>query len=201
MAQVPFFFYLRRLLHPLYICQQISVCKCDWLQSALLFLLLCQFVKCAVHFAAVFTSSVLMPFLFSNLLIFCLAVHIPSIWNSFHIYFTAYFYFSPAHGACFASLTTCMTRWQTSLRCVSIEFKAAFTRIQISGCQRSGYLRSVHTCRIETFSAFTRVQTTRCIIHGILAMCRRNTQIFNFFFLLGQVACFQTLFDFFVSFC
>ena len=69
--------------------------------------------------------------------------------------------------------------------------------IWISGCQRSGYLRGVYTCRIETFSAFTRVQTSGCIIRGILAKCRRNTQMFFFF---GQVACLQTLFHFFLSF-
>ena len=49
--------------------------------------------------------------------------------------------------------------------------------IWISGCQRSGYLGSVYTCRIETFSAFTRLQISGCIIRGILAMCRRNTQM------------------------
>ena len=67
-----FFFDLRRLLHPLYILSTnfCSWCKYDWLHSALLFLLLCQFVKCAVHFAPVFTSSVFMPFLFSKPLIF-----------------------------------------------------------------------------------------------------------------------------------
>ena len=69
--------------------------------------------------------------------------------------------------------------------------------IWISGCQRSGYLRGVCTCRIETFSAFTRVQTSGCIIRGILAKCRRNTQMLFF----GQVACLQTLFHFFLSFC
>ena len=68
--------------------------------------------------------------------------------------------------------------------------------IWISGCQRSGFLRSVHTCRIEAFSAFTRLQISGCIIRGILALCRRNTQMLFF----GQVACLQTLFHFFLSF-
>ena len=52
--------------------------------------------------------------------------------------------------------------------------------IWISGCQRSGYLRSVYTYRIETFSAFTRLQISGCIIRGILAMCRRNTPMLFF---------------------
>ena len=52
--------------------------------------------------------------------------------------------------------------------------------IWISGCQRSGYLGSVYTCRIETFLAFTRLQLSRCFIRGILAMCRRNTQMLFF---------------------
>ena len=65
--------------------------------------------------------------------------------------------------------------------------------IWISRSQRSGYLRGVYTYRIETFSAFTRVQISGCIIRGILAMCRRNTQM-PFFF--RQVACFQILFHF-----
>ena len=68
--------------------------------------------------------------------------------------------------------------------------------IWISGCQRSGYLRSVYTCRIETFSAFTRLQISGCIVRGILALCRRNTQMLFF----GQVACLQTLFHFFPFF-
>ena len=55
------------------------------------------------------------------------------------------------------------------------------------------YLRSVHTCRIETFSAFTRVQKSRCIIRSIFAMCRRNTQ--NAFCFI-RVASLQTIFHF-----
>ena len=47
--------------------------------------------------------------------------------------------------------------------------------IWIYGCQRSGDLRSIYTCQIETLSAFTRVQTSRCIIRDILALCQRNT--------------------------
>ena len=43
--------------------------------------------------------------------------------------------------------------------------------IWISGCQRSGYLRTVYTCRIETFSAFTRVQTSGCIIYAVYSLC------------------------------
>ena len=75
----------------------------------------------------------------------------------------------------------------------NLHSKAAFTRIQISGSQRSGYLRGVYTYWIETFSAFTRVQISGCIIRGILAMCRRNTQMP---FFSRQVECFQILFHF-----
>ena len=79
---------------------------------------------------------------------------------------------------------------------VWVRFEAEFTRIQISGYQRSGYHRSVYTCWIETYSAFTRVQASRCILRGILTVWRRNAQVLSF----GQVACLQTLFHFFFLF-
>ena len=73
--------------------------------------------------------------------------------------------------------------------------------ILVTGCQRSGYLRSVYTCRIETFSAFTLVQTSGCIIRGILAMCRRNTQML-FFLVKLQTCCVPSnSLPFFVPFC
>ena len=73
--------------------------------------------------------------------------------------------------------------------------------VWISGCQRSGYLRSVYmyTCRIETFnkfSAFPRVQTSGCIA----AYSRCVEEIRKCFF-FRQVASLQTLFHFFLSFC
>ena len=67
--------------------------------------------------------------------------------------------------------------------------------IWISGSQRSGYLRGVYTYRIETFSAFTRVQISGCNIRGILAMCRRNTQM-PFFFVKLHVFKFSSIFSF-----
>ena len=67
MAQMPFFVGVCFTRMSTNFC---SLCKCDWIHSALLCLLLCQFVKCAIHFAPVFTSSVLMPFLFSKPLSF-----------------------------------------------------------------------------------------------------------------------------------
>ena len=53
--------------------------------------------------------------------------------------------------------------------------------IWISGCQRSGYLRSVYTCRIETFLAFTRVQTSRMHFTAAYSLCVGETRNRLFF--------------------
>ena len=77
---------------------------------------------------------------------------------------------------------------------------SSFPDIGISGCQRSRYLQSVYTYRIQTFSSFTRVQASRRILRGILAMCSRNTQMLFFFFFLMKLHAFQ-LSSIFLSFC
>ena len=85
MAQVPFFLLEKFAAPTLHLSTNFCWwCKCDWLHSALLFLLLCQFVKCAVHFAPVFTSSMLMPFLFSKPLIF---LEESSQWTDLTVFF------------------------------------------------------------------------------------------------------------------
>ena len=77
--------------------------------------------------------------------------------------------------------------WSGCRRCSSIcsDYLGCvytYPDIRISGYPdvRDPDIFGAFTCRIETFSAFTRVQTSGCIIRGILAMCRRNTQMLFF---------------------
>ena len=70
--------------------------------------------------------------------------------------------------------------------------EAAFTRIQISrwisGCLRSGYLRSVYTCWIEMLSAFTRVQTRPDALYVYAAYSLCVGEIRKCFFLVKLYA-------------